>query len=1047
MLYLDINGRQLLLPANTTAQVEHVNPLFADGVEDSFSLPVEVPAEGNEEVLGNVHVLPLAERPQEYHGAHLGHDGQPLFPGKLHVLSTTEQRVRMTFLVNGWVSRMKEHRLPEVLAGEVIDLTDELINQNISLHIRPSYRQGGKCQFPMFLAPELYGDTNPDWKDRAQDYDADREYAVNDQIRYTTYDVVERTEIWRCSVATNAGETPETHPAKWDKAQYGVANAWDRASNQHHYNTVEGNFYTFVPWFYVKWVLRRLFNFYGYELRGEFMDDTRYDEWTLPNLTTIDAAAPATSVYFLRATSTGPVYNTLGAGNRMYVQAQDETTGLNQDPDDVWDPTTGEYIVRAAGTFALEFTVRMNRHVAASGQYSGFTEYVAARLYDENDVLVQSVELPGVLPWDLTRKVTFIQAFTLGDVGRRYRCEFVQEGKAYLNFMGWGLNWYYVPLWPTAPTDGYLSAQVRSWQNNANPGVNRPADTITASRHMPDVPVLDFVNAWIDALCLKHDTDEGARVVYLNYRQNTLAREAENASERMVGTTEIDLQRRIKGYRFAWDIDQHKESPESLLNAAQYFTEDDLPQPTNRGQLAVTLSTRMLYRTTFNTSLGVFYWKAVGHHVPERQEGEQEGAVEVVPALKPLHMRRITKDLRTYLVPVIEGTGTSEWSLINSPQTDIYVCEFKKQRSKEDLGPHVIPGARSWGYGWDAVDRSASTLEWDQRNLHFNGLFQAHWQAWVQAMLSAEPVTMDLLVDGPWLRGRQWQNMLHIHGQNYLCERIPTEYGRLNGPLVSSGAYLYRVRSIRPLRPSPETPSFLCSGPGYGSFTVLSGALLTLMSSTGYVTLRQSSDGTLLTVTDGNDLPLTNAGGYCLWNSDDTGALTGGILFIYDAPGPMLRTVDVRGYDQLTALLLDSSLEEVLLPQDSALFQLYLIGTENSFEHLDLSQQTVLDEFGLTFVGTHLDFSACAGLRVLTVVSATLATVVAPPNATLHSVVINDAALDQASVDALLLACDETHTGGMFVVEGGTSAGPSTSPEVNAKLAALSLNLWTILVN
>ena len=40
MLDLRIAGRQLLLPASTTASIEYINPLFADGLQDSHSVPI-----------------------------------------------------------------------------------------------------------------------------------------------------------------------------------------------------------------------------------------------------------------------------------------------------------------------------------------------------------------------------------------------------------------------------------------------------------------------------------------------------------------------------------------------------------------------------------------------------------------------------------------------------------------------------------------------------------------------------------------------------------------------------------------------------------------------------------------------------------------------------------------------------------------------------------------------------------------------------------------------------------------------------------------------
>jgi aspartyl-tRNA synthetase len=118
MLYLSLSGTRTSLPLGATAQVVHKSPLFTDGLEDSFSLPFEVPTRGNELALQHTHELPLRHRVVRWENSMLGHAGLPLHPGTAHLLSTTPHAARLTFSLEGFVERVKGMLLPDTLREE-----------------------------------------------------------------------------------------------------------------------------------------------------------------------------------------------------------------------------------------------------------------------------------------------------------------------------------------------------------------------------------------------------------------------------------------------------------------------------------------------------------------------------------------------------------------------------------------------------------------------------------------------------------------------------------------------------------------------------------------------------------------------------------------------------------------------------------------------------------------------------------------------------------------------------------------------------------------
>jgi hypothetical protein len=1013
MLYLELNGRQLLLPANTRATVEHVNPLFADGLEDSFSLPMELPAEGNEEALKHVHQLPLAERTIEFDNARLGHDGQALFPGKLHVLSTTERSVRATFSIEAFVSRLRGVTLPQTLQDEFIDLLDELLNQSISFSLRPNYVDGGKCQFPMFLAPDLYGDSNPGWNDKAQDYEATQSYEINQEIRFTRNDGYERTEVWQCIDPTTPGQTPLTHPLKWNKAQYGVANAWDRASNQHHLNTLSGNFYCLVPWFYLKWILKKALAYVGYTPVGEFMDDERTHEQSLPNLTTIDQLNSADSDYYFRAAQTDPAPFVPADGWQQFrVPGDNDSTLPNQDSDNRWDPTDRTFTLDTAGDWRFQITVEVNVRRPS-------TQRPRLIFYLMNAAGTPLASYVYFLPRDSNRITGYLNyTFSAPDVGQEFHFVVVQRP-----------NGSAAPTWPLVETDAYLNSEVRGWLVLEAPTVSIPDDTITVARHVPDVTLLSFLQAVGDAYNLRLIPDEGSKTLRMDYR-DTVVREVYStlveASARQVGSIEIDHQRAVKGIKLAWDIDTNNEDEDKLVNAAEYISILDLPPAFTSGQLAVLKSTRTLLKSAFRN--GEYVWTEAGYHVPDVVIGEADGAKEITPECKPVHMTLITKDDKEYLVPVIEGRGTSAWFHNEGDRSTIYLCEFKKQKSSDGTVINV-PGARSWGYGWNEEDISGTTLEWDRDDDIFQGMYQACYKHWANMLVNAEPVTMSLLVDGPWMRGREWQRMLHIHGQNYLMERVPVEYGGHNTPLVARDGYLYRLRPGTLQTSEEVVPVFVCEGEGYASIVVgAGGASIAVVTSSGYSTVRNAATGVLSTVMDGSNHELAE-GSYCLWSSTAEGVLDG-VLGIIEDWGPGLLEARLQGLTGLAFLSSYSPMEVLVVPETPTLEYIYTVASV--FDELLFTGLTGLVDIYIVYsaTATDADLSDCTSLSVVNLNGAGLANVSAPPGNTLVNVSIQGAALTATSVDAMINACNSAVFGSCYL-NLGTSASRTAASDTN----------------
>jgi hypothetical protein len=374
-----------------------------------------------------------------------------------------------------------------------------------------------------------------------------------------------------------------------------------------------------------------------------------------------------------------------------------------------------------------------------------------------------------------------------------------------------------------------------------------------------------------------------------------------------VGTPELDHERRTLGMRLRWEVennvaDEQEEEPSEL-----YYSEDDLVQPSSVGRTALVLSTRKLLRSAFVD--GTFVWRQVGYHIPGFERGDTNEAREVVPAVVPLHMEQVYLDSYEYLVPVLDQQGTSAFYHGKGEQSTIYACLYKKGRSGDGSVTNV-PLARSWGYGWDNADRADSTLLWDSEAAELPGMYQRCWQAWVAMLLSAEPVTMDLLLDMPFLLSKDWQRFLHMRGHRYLCERLPVSYGTTRAELVSQGAYLLKLNPYHPQPLGRTVPSVL--------FTNSTSGTMEIYTSTGYVTL-QNEVGQRTVFTTGDPptgyIPVTlaTAGQWRAWSSDVNGNHLGRLIQLiwFD---PILSAINPAGLVDLEGLQVsDSPITELAL--------------------------------------------------------------------------------------------------------------------------------------
>lgn len=902
MIEIRVDDKHIVLKPDAAMDIDLANTLFTKGIEDSFSMPVDMPVHGNEQALEQVHQLAMANRRNMFRTAGVAVDGAPLFQGDLQVVASSPDAISASFAVDAFATRIKGLLLPDLMAGPDVQLH---VNDDGTGKVepRPAYADGGDCQFPMHYNPSLYGDENPNWAPDHKEWKPGTSYAVNELVAFTSHQLlpdhpIQRTTYWQCISAAYANESPVTHPAKWRRTAFGIVNAWDHENGSYYYNTA-GSYYSFVPWFYWKWVIARALGAVGLQAAGEFMRDTRTHEFLLPNPNTIDAPR-TTGLHFFRASHDGDVIYTDDTA-WFRLPGTDDSTPPNQDTDGSWDTSTSEFLCQYAGTwrFTCEYTIAMER-LKYSNQVgrvallaSDGTER-AASTFDPLDTyaLQWSVAYVDNIECRIIRWRTTIQVeMTAADVGHsfRFRPSVVHKPGYYV---------YY--NWPQAAPDRLMGTTIVNGYMVQPVFVPQQPDTVVVpARHVPNVTLAAFLEAAKDMFGLEIVPDMENGRVELNYNRtamDAMRHGVPDHTPRLAGPVTIHQADATPGIRLAWHMDDTvNELVQPGAQMTHYMHERQLPVPTAEGTRAVLLNTRELLETTFADN--EFFWKPIGRYVPGVTIGDPKNPDEVVPTASPLHMDTMSIDGKPLCIPVLDMQGASLHFRTNTNFKDIHVAYYtataRGPSSTLIPGPFTPPGevqgpqARSWGYAWNNSDvvQSLHWLEDSQppRPVPAPDMYTTFHQPWVEMLTRAEPVELDLLLDIPFIKSGAWRRPILLNGQQFLVKNLPVSLHAGRAPLLATQTQALRIRHGVPDHvqedfttppPPPETPPMF-------HFIAEDETYCVIVTTSGHYAVRNAAGTTVVYAS--NEFIILPTDEYWAWACDESGVHDGAITQLYAA--------------------------------------------------------------------------------------------------------------------------------------------------------------------
>lgn len=768
MVELRINGKPLVLQPGTDASLELPGIASDFAIEDGFSLPFKIPVAGNEVLLRHMEQLARAQRELRVGPAELLHNGAPRHWGWLYfeevdAMQPEGASVSVSFTEDGVVRDLVELRMKDVDYGPTIYVTetaDDLADYARDANADPDNYP--MC-FPSFYNPDVYGGKNEAFEPNASAWVSTQSYQVNDVVTVEAGNSIRRTRMFQCLIA-NTGQNPITAGSYWREVRPGVVNRWsggilggDFLEN----DASTGNVYAMCPWFYLKWIVRKVFASIGKEAAGDFMDDPAVSRLCLANNSLLDSASLEA---FFAAQQTIP---TTINSSVATLACNDDTTPPYTDPDLLWNPTSFRFTCDAAG-------MRVFR-VRVVAEFDVDTSLILKLVRASTDTVITQTSngLPGVYTqrknWDFTISIT--HTFGGGDVGQDF---YIQVSGEY-----------------TIPSQVSINyAVLSSWRYGASNYINTYTTRIHPERHMPDMGAGEFISELFAAFNIQHVVEKNSDRILLNYR----ARRAGSNLEQLDLTGRLRSPVRIENTQSAptitlrYGVDDLGEQPDltGMDFVGSHDREEAVFPPTAPGQWTYIANTRrLLVSRVAGTSV---FWYPVGYHLPDRVvEGQGEHTVDLTLKMAPVMMEWLTMDGEAYVIPWITGQGSSPYYGTEGRMSGLRIAVFAGIQPGYSGGQ--APLATPWGL--TAFSDDSGTLNLDLAAE--NGAYAAFWSGWVRDLAASEVCVVDLELLPSDDIDRIRSNRLLLHGQPMWFERLPVTYSGTTGRIDANAARLRRI--------------------------------------------------------------------------------------------------------------------------------------------------------------------------------------------------------------------------------------------------------------
>lgn len=523
--------------------------------------------------------------------------GSKEIEGVLTIEEVHDQYIKINISATNFDTRFLDLALSECNLGDDIDIGPD--EADVIAHIETVNASGYpdvSHVFPMIYNPMFYNEQNPNWFKVVNYY-------------YTASDVP-------------------------------VLVANENSSGIKNRNTL-------VPYFFLIWIFKQLFENNDVRLRGTFVDHLEAQKILIHNNFSLDAIE---NVYSLINAITTTDWYFLDTDTLI---CDDDSTPPMEDDDALYDNTTGEITLDTAGQLKIRLF-----NIKIKADYYIDTYYFIKIHLKINGVIVQTIQRAITWVYVTTLNETFTRTISAAEVTAGYKAtiefEFVR-----LQYAAGAFTPY---PWKGTVYSGLNMVVEQSLDSELNV-YNK---TISPGNHLPKQSARDFVNAFVSGFKLMPYYDSVNKIFYLDFFEDVIN------SKDYVDVTKHQISSAIsskknKGYTVSYNFDDDDffsnqlTDLSNLTDLGTFDLVDDLPTPLSLGYVAFVSSVNAYYVTTDDS--GTLIWERKKEAATNKVvvgDGSTTHQLDFAPfSMNAVDVDTVSGGIINFLLPQINEVGTS----------------------------------------------------------------------------------------------------------------------------------------------------------------------------------------------------------------------------------------------------------------------------------------------------------------------------------------------------------------------------------------------------
>lgn len=519
-------------------------------------------------------------------------------------------------------------------------------------------------------------------------------------------------------------------------------------------NATSGSRYSFVPFLYLFFILKKIFEEEGLIPIGDFWNDTEMQKILMYNNYALDSEIDYFDDNCYVYTDSNHDYITIEK-----VQFIKGLSGT-YDAANLWSNSLYEYTILQAGDITIDVYIAAT--VSGNGTPPNLDHPFGF------DVFIDGVQINGAndlaWPWNHrnydTKSSTYSYTATIADIGKKIYV----KSKNILNALSLELS-------PGSSLAIY---------NTSDP-YSSVDKTITFKNHIKDISVSDFLSIFKNA-GVQITFDYNKKFVYLNYDKDYIkAKSFDDWTNKATDDYEINFEDYKKGYKVNYDfgsadllIENNFKNFDKNKYLGSILSIKFLPISTEAGQTILILNSNKLYISIQNTNGIGFYWEFFCDNYYDiiLDKGQTESKCKLAPMFMDYADNEGgTADENRCLIPISKQPGSSKMFGLGESDFDLRFMFLRGVNQSNSLvnpqgGNYIYAGTSIYGINSNQVGNYEFMLN------SSNGLIDIFVLDFLKALSVSTLVERDILLNELDILNLNIKKKISIDGSNYILKSM-----------------------------------------------------------------------------------------------------------------------------------------------------------------------------------------------------------------------------------------------------------------------------------